>query len=582
MLQAIKRSKAFQESNKFLDLVMKGLSDYLETKRAGFSRFYFLANDELLEILSETKDPTLVQPHLKKFHFDPEDNGITIQTAGVNVEDWMNDVETGMCLAIRARMWESIIDYTKISRTEWMQKWPVHWTSELEEFFDTEGFEGLKKYYQIQLNQLEDMVRLVRNPNLSKLGRTSTGALAVIDVHAKDVSKKMVANGVCSKNDFAWLTQLRYYWTDGDWKNGTPEGRPYSYEYLGNSFRLVITPLTDKCYITLMSAIENILGGAPAGPAGTGKTETVKDMAKGLAKQCVVFNCSDGMDFKMTAKFFKVLSVIAQQIMTLQDNLAALFQIMLFAYGFSKARSNAQKMVATFRLCSEQLSSQDHYDYGMRAVKTVIVAAGLIDGIMSDLFPGKKKPEIDYGALLALIQLYEMIVVRHGLMVVGPTGGGKSSNIYVLQDALTMLKEYNYINPKSITMGQLYGSFDPNTHEWRDGVLANMIRKLREKFDIYLHGSLNFLRRHIKEAVPSVNNNLAGSLMRFLDCFFAKYRYKDGQDPPTSEVMDKLMGHLDPIFMFTFVWSVAGTSDYNGRLKWDGYLRSLVNSAGTS
>jgi dynein heavy chain len=73
-------------------------------------------------------------------------------------------------------------------------------------------------------------------------------------------------------------------------------------------------------------------------------------------------------------------------------------------------------------------------------------------------------------------------------MVVGPTGGGKSSNIRVLQDALTLLNEekilgtryektlIKYINPKSITMGQLYGSFDPNTHEWQDGVLANMIR----------------------------------------------------------------------------------------------------------
>ena len=151
----------------------------------------------------------------------------------------------------------------------------------------------------------------------------------------------MIEEKVESINSFTWQMQLRFYWDldedDCVVKQSTRQIR-YGFEYQGACSRLVITPLTDRCWMTITGALHVKLGSAPAGPAGTGKTESTKDLAKGIGMQCVVFNCSDQLDYKMMGKLFsgvaqcgcwtcldefnridiEVLSVVAQQLLTIR------------------------------------------------------------------------------------------------------------------------------------------------------------------------------------------------------------------------------------------------------------------------
>eukprot|EP01029_Cantina_marsupialis_P009144 TRINITY_DN2137_c0_g5_i1.p1 TRINITY_DN2137_c0_g5~~TRINITY_DN2137_c0_g5_i1.p1 ORF type:complete len:3984 (-),score=1416.37 TRINITY_DN2137_c0_g5_i1:203-12154(-) len=640
--------ESFIRANETLDSIQKSLEDYLETKRVAFPRFYFLSNDELLEILAQTRNVQAVQPHLRKcfdainkldFGKDPKSVDIHGMISGEgeriplgphlkargNVEAWLMAVQNNMISTLRQLIKAGVMDYNNRPRKEWVLAHAgqvvatvaqIMWSRNSEMALRSEEPDSMENWFKTNLAQLSDLTALVRS-DLSKLERKVIVALVTTDVHARDIIEQLMKDGVNTTDNFTWQQQLRYYWdvdSDNCLVKQSNSMIPFGYEYQGCTSRLVITPLTDRCWMTITGAVHIKLGAAPAGPAGTGKTESSKDLAKALGIQCIVFNCSDQIDYKMLGKLFsglsqcgcwccldefnridiEVLSVVAQQLLVLRqgviqglqsmefegrtirlrphcvivtmnpgyagrtelpDNLKVLFrpvsmmvpdyaliaEIILFAVGFDNAKALSGKMTKLYKLSSEQLSQQRHYDYGLRAVKSVLVMAGslkrenphltedavliramrdsnvpkflsddlpLFYAIVGDLFPGVEVPYNDYGDLQVelerqleikklqkepkfitkIIQLYETFNVRFGVVVVGPTGAGKSTCCNVLADAMTKLRENGsedekfqlvrktILNPKSITMGELYGEFNPLTQEWTDGLASTYMR----------------------------------------------------------------------------------------------------------
>lgn len=655
--------ESLQQCTQNLDRVQKRLEDYLETKRAAFPRFYFLSNDELLSILSDVRNPEAVQPHMQKCFdgikalvFDSPTAIVAMKsTEGErvdftekirvigNVENWLCDIERVMRVTLYDLTKRSLEAYTTPGRNKWYFDWPAQvigcvdqivWTNELEEVWKSmpTNSHALQEYLTFYKTQILDTVSLVKG-QLTSNQRTVCCTLIVVDVHARDVVSSLIEAKCEATTDFNWQKQLRYYWMTSP--TADDPTRPdchifhssakttYGYEYLGNQPRLVITPLTERAFLTCTGALHMFQGAAPQGPAGTGKTESVKDLGKALARQVVVFNCSDGLNYKMMSQMFaglaqagawacfdefnrielEVLSVIAQQMLEistaiaqrqthmrfdgrnirlhknfgvfitmnpgyagrteLPDNLKALFrpicmmipdyaliaEIMFYSEGFADARSLAQKMVRLYSLASQQLSKQKHYDFGMRAVKSILVMAGslkraepeqaedmiliramrdsnipkflrddtvLFLALVSDLFPSVDIREVVNAELnteikrcltenghqvvdlfvTKILQLQETMVVRHGVMLVGETYTGKSCNAETLRQSLSNLHKQGLqvhheahrrfinethvhtLNPKSITMGEMYGDVHRITREWQDGVLSNLIRDL--------------------------------------------------------------------------------------------------------
>lgn len=123
----------------------------------------------------------------------------------------------------------------------------------------------------------------------------------------------LIKQNVCQSSNFGWEYYMRFYLSSTALKITMCNAQfQYGFEYLGVGERLVQTPLTDRCYVTLTQALHLRLGGNPFGPAGTGKTESVKMMGGMLGRFVLVFNCDEAFDFNAMGRIFLGLCQVIQ------------------------------------------------------------------------------------------------------------------------------------------------------------------------------------------------------------------------------------------------------------------------------
>lgn len=628
-----------------LDRCQKALNSYLEEKRNLFPRFYFLGDDDLLELLGQSTNIQVIHSHLRKLFsgivklkldgsekpavleiVSGRGESIKLQEKIVltkEVEVWLGQLTDAMYGSLSKLLSDCI---KQANVLDCIESYPgqileiagsVLLTSKVAKAIKEKGsLETVKKEHSELLAKFTSS-----KSKLNGLNQHKVKNLILDVIHDIVVIEELIANQVVAEDDWTWFKQLKYYVNKSkDVIVGMAKAEfNYTYEYQGNVSKLVHTPLTDKCYLTLTQGMMMGYGGNPYGPAGTGKTESVKALGYAFGRQVLVFNCDEGIDYQSMGRIFiglvkcgawgcfdefnrlleDQLSAISQQIQVIQyaikegipkiemlgqettvsqeagifvtmnpagkgyggrsklpDNLKQLFrpvamskpdnemisEFLLFSEGYVSAKKLAKKIVTIFTLSRQLLSPQQHYDWGLRALKTILVVAGQLlqqefekgsssipeqkesellikairvntmskltfgdakkfDSLLSNIFMGIKIEDVKYEELTKAIeetlkemnlmyvdrqvskikQFYEAVRQRMGVVLVGPSGCSKTTIWRVLKTSLKKLNQevkVHILNPKSVSRTELLGNMNNETREFLDGILTGLARKV--------------------------------------------------------------------------------------------------------
>lgn len=317
-----------------LEEILRNVNSYLDSKRMQFGRFFLVSSQELFEIIA---DAERVKRTPKNFHKIFEGaSGVTFNDDGaikgmesangealnfskpinVNVMEGQvvqiyQEILKEMNKTVRGLLKSSKTKTFSMDTAEWMVKYPqmiiltrlnILFTSQVETEM-ARNLPVLRVSYQMQLDKFSESIREKR---WSQRNRILLKTIITFFDDKLNILSELIANQAEKPDNFLWISQLRCYERrEGVWWDLIMTTINYGFEYIGNGNRLVITPLTNRCFRTIFSAFQLHLFSSVNGPAGTGKTETVQELCKTLAINCKTFNCSMQLTIDMLNRFLK-------------------------------------------------------------------------------------------------------------------------------------------------------------------------------------------------------------------------------------------------------------------------------------
>lgn len=679
-----------------LDGIVRSLSKFLERQRSQFPRFFFLSDTDLLHVLSVSEnDIETLSPHISKIFPGVSSFELTRQEGrgfvsavhsregetlllpepvttepGEVISSWLRRLECQISSALKGALLPAlqvtqmrymgsdsktlhdfITPYLEIPSQIAFLATKISFAREVEKCL-LAGNEVASRLQRLASRIEGDLVALARyrapdqaNEDLRKKFHLSRDHLIKEFVYQRNIVSLLREESVTHPSSHFWQHEIRCYHLpckDNSAEVGQVVLRcgsgefSYGWEYLGTGEMLVHTALTSRCFLNLTEALRRGYGGSPFGPAGTGKTETVKALGRLMGRFVAVFNCDESFDAVSVGRILagacrvgswvcfdefnrlssSILSTTSGQLATMQAsikraetvmenfyggelpvtirngvgvfittnpkysgrrelpaNLKSLFrpcampkpdslaivEVLLLSQGFRSSTSLAQRLVCLFYHLGVTLQSRPHYDFGLRSLKSTVLAAGSLlgsaistsrdvprDGLEEDIMITALgeivKPKLEGSdistyrcaikatftnascldsmlpprveAVLADVmaelgiyrdvvlldkirELFSLLEHQSGVILVGPTGSGKSITWRTLFEVLKRLStsgtpdsergtlrqsksSLTVLDPKILSTEQLYGSLDLVTREWSDGLFTKVLRSLSD------------------------------------------------------------------------------------------------------